>query len=205
MKHVIKKHIRDMGAIEVRQMLCDMLDEMTRIVMKNRNCVNLNNCKWIVYGYYGLTCLKNVLDTSNNHTIPFEMNEKNEYKLFDIDIEVIPKSILSYGEEYSIELVYDDRQNYHEMFNPSEFYSKELLIQYYGLWRNDEMIPEIKRVIFNRPATIVLWKDGSKTVVKCQEGDVFNLEKGLAMCIIKKLSGNKGNFNDIFRKWIPNN
>lgn len=61
---------------------------------------------------------------------------------------------------------------------------------------------EIKKVIFNNPATIVYWIDGSKTVVKCQEGDIFDKEKGLAMAIIKKMSGNKGNYNNIFHKWI---
>ena len=46
----------------------------------------------------------------------------------------------------------------------------------------------IKKVIFNDPATIVFWNDGSKTVVKCQEGDIFDPEKGLAMAIsMKKL------------------
>ena len=62
---------------------------------------------------------------------------------------------------------------------------------------------QIKDVIFNDPATIVLWKDGTKTVVKCQDGDVYNPETGLAMCIIKKMCGNKGNYNDIFNKWLP--
>lgn len=62
--------------------------------------------------------------------------------------------------------------------------------------------PKIKKVIFNDPATIVCWIDGTKTVVKCQEGDTFDKEKGLAMAIIKKMSGNKGNYNNIFSKWI---
>lgn len=61
----------------------------------------------------------------------------------------------------------------------------------------------IKDVIFNNPATIVLWKDGTKTVVKCQEGDTYDKEKGLALCIAKKYLGNKGNFNEVFKKWIP--
>ena len=61
----------------------------------------------------------------------------------------------------------------------------------------------IKDVIFNNPATIVLWKDGTKTVVKCQDGDVYNPETGLAMCIIKKMCGNKGNYNDVFNEWLP--
>ena len=62
---------------------------------------------------------------------------------------------------------------------------------------------QIKDVIFKNPATIVLWKDGTKTVVKCQDGDVYNPETGLAMCIIKKMCGNKGNYNDVFNEWLP--
>lgn len=61
----------------------------------------------------------------------------------------------------------------------------------------------IKKVIFNDPATIVIWNDGTKTVVKCQEGDTYSKELGLAMCISKKYLGNKGNFNEEFKKWIP--
>ena len=63
-------------------------------------------------------------------------------------------------------------------------------------------MPNIKRVIFNDPATIVYWDDGSKTVVKCGKNDTFDKEKGLAMAIIKRMKNNKGNYNDIFRKWI---
>ena len=64
---------------------------------------------------------------------------------------------------------------------------------------------EIKDVRYNDPATIVFWKDGTKTVVKCQKdkGDTYNPELGLAMCIIKKMCDNKGNYNDIFNKWLP--
>ena len=64
---------------------------------------------------------------------------------------------------------------------------------------------EIKDVRYNNPATIVFWKDGTKTVVKCQKdkGDTYNPELGLAMCIIKKMCDNKGNYNDVFNKWLP--
>ena len=47
----------------------------------------------------------------------------------------------------------------------------------------------IDRVIFNDPATIIYWKDGSKTVVKRSEDDVWDPEKGFCMAIIKKLYG----------------
>lgn len=60
----------------------------------------------------------------------------------------------------------------------------------------------IARVIFNDPATIVYWKDGSKTVVKCGDNDVYDREKGLAMAIAKKYLGNKGNYNNILKKYL---
>ena len=64
-------------------------------------------------------------------------------------------------------------------------------------------IPAIKNVIFNEPATIVFWEDGSKTVVKCQDGDIYDPEKGLAMAISKKALGNQGNYCNEFKKWLP--
>lgn len=59
-----------------------------------------------------------------------------------------------------------------------------------------------KKIIFNGPATIVLWDDGTKTVVKCQDGDTFDKEKGVALCFMKKSLGNKSNFNNIFKKYL---
>ena len=61
----------------------------------------------------------------------------------------------------------------------------------------------IKKVIFNDPATIILLEDGTKMVVKCGDHDVFDPEKGLAMAIAKKALGNKYNYYDIFKEWIP--
>ena len=61
----------------------------------------------------------------------------------------------------------------------------------------------IKKVIFNNPATIVFWSDGSKTVVKAHLDD-YDPEKGLAMAIAKKALGNEGNYYNVFKKWLPN-
>lgn len=60
----------------------------------------------------------------------------------------------------------------------------------------------IKKVKFNPPATIVFWTDNTKTVVKCK-GEDYDPEKGLAMCISKKVLGDKGNYYEIFKKWLP--
>lgn len=63
------------------------------------------------------------------------------------------------------------------------------------------VMPRIKKVIFNDPATIVFWKDGTKTVVKCGDRDIFDPEKGLAMAIAKKALGNKGHYFETVKKW----
>ncbi len=61
---------------------------------------------------------------------------------------------------------------------------------------------DIIEAIFNDPATIIKWKDGTKTIVKCQPGDKYDKEAGLALSICKKVFGNKGNYNEVFKKWV---
>lgn len=75
-------------------------------------------------------------------------------------------------------------------------------VAYNSMWKRTK----IKNVIFNDPATIVLWSDGTKTVVKCGENDIYDPEKGLAMAVSKKYLGtNKShsNYMDEFKKWLP--
>jgi len=59
----------------------------------------------------------------------------------------------------------------------------------------------IKEVIYSKPATIVIWNDGEKTVCKCSKGDTYSREAGLAMCILKRLVG-PTNVHDIFSDWV---
>jgi len=72
----------------------------------------------------------------------------------------------------------------------------------HGLVGSNKKDSTIKKVIFNDPATIVIWGDNTKTVVKCQPGDKYDKKLGLALCLSKKLLGNKGNYNEVFKKWI---
>lgn len=67
--------------------------------------------------------------------------------------------------------------------------------------------PTIKNVIFSGPATIVIWSDGDKTIVKKSDCEAeMDKEKGLAMAIIKKAykdAGKEGSyFRRIFGAWI---
>lgn len=60
---------------------------------------------------------------------------------------------------------------------------------------------EVEKVIYKYPVTVVLWSDSTKTVVKCQPGDRYDHEKGLLLCIAKKLFGNSGRYNNVLKKF----
>lgn len=62
------------------------------------------------------------------------------------------------------------------------------------------LIPGMEKVIFNDPATIILWDDGTKTVVKAHD-EPFDKEKGLAMAIAKKALGNRGRYFEVFKEY----
>ena len=58
------------------------------------------------------------------------------------------------------------------------------------------LVPQ--QVIFNPPATIVYWKDGDKTVVRC-DNDEFSEEFGFAMACMRKIYGTRANFKAQFK------
>ena len=69
---------------------------------------------------------------------------------------------------------------------------------------NKPVVNPIKKVIFNPPATIVFWENGSKTVVKAQ-GEAFDPEKGLAMAISRHYLCdicNLTRFDGVFKKYL---
>lgn len=88
----------------------------------------------------------------------------------------------------------------HDIECTKEMY-KQIVNTHYGIG-TARILPEIADVIFSGPATIVQWKDGTKTVVKCAKNDNFDTEKGLAMAIAKKALGNKGNYYETIKKWM---
>ena len=66
------------------------------------------------------------------------------------------------------------------------------------LYRSNKKL--IKRVIFNEPYTIVIWANGEKTIVKAQDGEPYDKEKGLAMCFAKYALGNTCRYFDFFKE-----
>lgn len=80
------------------------------------------------------------------------------------------------------------------------------IIKFLSGWYDFEKVADhniISRVIFNDPATIILWSDGTKTVAKTHGNDAFDPEKGFAVACAKKLLGNGGAFRTELAKWIP--
>ena len=71
----------------------------------------------------------------------------------------------------------------------------------YGFYGRNRF--DIKKVYFKDPVTVVLWEDGSKTIVRRDERDTYDPEKALAIAFAKKALGNKGNYYNVFKKWIP--
>ena len=45
----------------------------------------------------------------------------------------------------------------------------------------------INRVIFNGPATVIIWKNGDKTVVKCHDGDTYDRKIGFMYACTKRI------------------
>lgn len=113
--------------------------------------------------------------------------------------------------------VMEDKIDYRKYFNTLENYRYEgPIVASEWVWNTADntfsfkpvLSPKItinaKKIIFNPPATIILWTDGDKTVVKCSKNEIFDPEKGIAMCTLKKLLTQKG-YNSMRKeasKWI---
>lgn len=48
----------------------------------------------------------------------------------------------------------------------------------------------IEKVLYNNPATIVFWSDGTETRNVCPKDTLYNPDAGLAFCMLKKIMGN---------------
>lgn len=78
-------------------------------------------------------------------------------------------------------------------------YSPISVKDYYPKFNIDDYrVPKPVKVLFNSPATIVFWADGTKTVVKCMKYDLYDKEKGFILCVLKKAFGDKS-YKKIFK------
>lgn len=68
-------------------------------------------------------------------------------------------------------------------------------------YRNSYLRNRIQRVKFDNPWTIVWWKDGSITRVKCSNLDTFTEESGLMAAICKHYYEDTNIFGEMLHKW----
>ena len=57
----------------------------------------------------------------------------------------------------------------------------------------------ITKVVYNDPAVVVFWNDGTKTVARCHNEN-YDREKGLYVAVLKKIMGNEG-FRTFSKDW----
>ena len=69
------------------------------------------------------------------------------------------------------------------------------------------IMPDIKGIWFNQKKgiTVVKWIDNSITKVSTQNDEKFDSEKGIALCFMKKICGNTGNYNEILKQYVHDN
>ena len=168
-------------------------------VVLTHGLFNASLYEWII----GNNIWKKIRKTDHIYSYPLN---KNSTQFMDIDIAYIDSD-----RPNVITLKMKDNNTMKKQLNSifgldsiTRYYDSDVTatrIAYNNIYKNTQ-ISLIKNVIFNDPATIVFWNDGTKTVVKA-ENEEFDPEKGLAMAISKTVLGNKGNYYEICKKWLP--
>ena len=175
---------RSVGREEMEGRSMRILKEMINILEDKFGNINRDDCYWLIN--------KNSFYLIKDYILC----EKGKEKIYGIDIS-FTDDLVNEPLIYEIGLVYK-KPIIHHIYDNNYLNFQPKIIGF----DFEHGFPEVKKVIFNDPATIVYWKDETKTVVKCQKGDDFDQEKGFAMAFLKKCWGNNGNFNDKLRKII---
>ena len=126
----------------------------------------------------------------------------SEYNHFNDELKVLFKRFNYHTRNMESKKFCFNEPAYHDIKRTLDQVECELINVFKLKKQNSSYLPEIKRAIFNEPYTIVLWEDGTKTMVKTQDEE-YDPEKGLAMAISKKALGNKSKYYDVFKKWLP--
>ena len=60
----------------------------------------------------------------------------------------------------------------------------------------------LERLVYHGRTTVAFWSDGTRTTVRCAEGDEFSKEAGLVYATVKKVSGNTTNYKEAIRRAV---
>lgn len=69
---------------------------------------------------------------------------------------------------------------------------------------NQNSVNQIKRVKYDKPWTIVWWKDGQITRSKCAENDVWSESAGFNACVAKRYFQTAGAYNKVLKTYCKN-
>lgn len=126
----------------------------------------------------------------------------NNFNIFDL-LNDISEELLSNAAKYTKNTAVETKK-YYEKNNKTKKPSRQSSVN--RSCKISDLIDDTtdgkKRIIIKNPNTIVFWKDGTVTKVRCSENDTFDKEKGLAMAILKKLDGNTGRYYRDMEKLI---
>lgn len=89
-----------------------------------------------------------------------------------------------------------------DMSTSYEYFNRAIALRSLGAVLNVEDF--VEDILFRPPATIVFWKDGTKTVVKVYN-EIYDPEKAFAMAFLKRYMGNNGGAYNRIRKFIEKN
>ena len=116
------------------------------------------------------------------------MDDKNKSMLLHIRPVEVEECEYSHGENYINDAVDALAYCTHDI-QSVRHYAEIINNNNYDQVNQKQLKLNIRKVIFNNPATIVFWLDGTKTIVKKADDEPWDPEKGLAMAIIKKYFG----------------
>ncbi|MBR2248775.1 MAG: hypothetical protein IJ880_17475 [Bacilli bacterium] len=176
-------------------------DQCYQIKPPNKYCdyfiKRFRACRSRKNGYYVVSC------DSIIRTIRFLFDKENNMEKEKKTPHFKVKSITYFDDAYGTDIVLRHYVNIEAEILPGACFTTAPKVELINAIQSIGIEPstDIKDVIFNDPATIVIWADGSKTVVKA-ENEPFDPEKGLAMAISKRVFGNKHNYYDIFKKYV---
>lgn len=66
---------------------------------------------------------------------------------------------------------------------------------------NEHSVNQIKRVKYDKPWTIVWWKDGEVTRSKCADTDVYSESAGFNACVAKRYFQTAGAYNKVLKTY----
>jgi len=101
----------------------------------------------------------------------------------------------------------DNKEKYKEYFTKCDYTSQEAKVASLYTGRHPsgaKRFPEVDRVIFSPPYTIVFWKNQKegedKTTVKVMDGDVFDEGTGFAAALAKRIYGSHHQYKKFIKK-----